>query len=152
MNKTHSQILVVSWNELLLQTRRLILGTYFEVDGAGKLSEAADILRSTAFELVVLCDTLSDSECMQIFDYVNSLSYRPEILLLLGPNQERPEQIIGHTLPFMLGPMELLHECADILGVEARAKQKPCNLPREVPPGFEIESVGKVNRNHLPHP
>jgi hypothetical protein len=143
MNKTHSQILVVSWNELLLQTRRLILGTYFEVDGAGKLSEAADRLRTTSFDLVVLCDTLSDSECMQIFEYARGLSHKPEILLLLAPNQERPREIIGHILPFMFGPMDLLYECADILRVEVRAKQRSCYLPSEVRSRFEIDlSVG----------
>jgi hypothetical protein len=131
--KPHSQILVVSWNELLLQTRRLILGTYFAVEGAGKLSEAVQRLRSTSFELVVLCDTLSDSDCLQIFRFVNGLNHRPKILLLLGPNQKRPEEIIGRTLGFRLGPMDLLRECAEMLGVDPGGRKESKLLVEQDP-------------------
>ncbi|MGA7258341.1 MAG: hypothetical protein WCF17_18630 [Terracidiphilus sp.] len=66
----HAQILIVSRDRMPLQTRKLILGTYFEVESAGRMSEAGSILSQRAFDLIVLCDTLSNDERRQIADMV----------------------------------------------------------------------------------
>lgn len=112
----HSQILVVSWDLLLLRTRKLILGTYFQVEGAGRLSEAAAWLGRMSWDLVVLCDTLSDSECLRICDFIAGLVHKPELLLLLDPVRNRPESIPGRRMRFPATPLDLLSTCAAMLG------------------------------------
>jgi DNA-binding response OmpR family regulator len=120
----HSQILVVSRDQMLLQTRRLILGTYFEVEGAGRMSEAGSILRQHDFDLIVLCDTLSNSECQQIAEMVHDRRPQPTLLSLTGPGINGKEREVGRKLALPGGPLQLLRECADVLGVDLHGKQR----------------------------
>src|SRR5271157_4654558 len=63
-NGTH--VLVVGRDRMLLQSRQLILGTYFQTEAAGRIQEAAAMIASRDFDLIVLCFTLSDDECRQV--------------------------------------------------------------------------------------
>lgn len=121
---THSQILVVSRDQMLLQTRRLILGTYFEVESAGRLSEAGTILSKRDFDLIVLCDTLSDSERRQIADMVKDQEPQPTLLSLVGPGNRNTDGRVGRKFQCAGGPLQLLRECADVLGLDLRGKQR----------------------------
>jgi hypothetical protein len=112
------RILVVSWNPMLEQTRRLILGTYFESDSAGRMPEVERLLRRKRFELVVLCDTLSDSECVEIADLARVHNRGVELILLESPNSERPEYIKGRRIECFRGPLCLLKACAEALEFE----------------------------------
>jgi DNA-binding response OmpR family regulator len=111
----HSQILVVSHDQLLLQTRRLILGTYFEVESAGRLSEAGMMLSKRDFDVIVLCDTLSESECRQIADLVRNQRPQPTLFALLGPGNHHKNSLAG-SRSVDGAPLELLKECAEVLG------------------------------------
>lgn len=124
----HSQILVVSRDQMLLQTRRLILGTYFEVEAAGRVSEARSILSKLDFDVIVLCDTLTEAERGQIADIVRSQKPQPTLLSLLGPGTKGHDPIVGRKIPTGAGPLGLLKICADALGCEIGCKQ-PRNLP-----------------------
>lgn len=121
---THSQILVVSRDQMLLQTRRLILGTYFEVEAAGRMSEAGSILSKHDFDLIVLCDTLSETECQQIARMVEDQRPKPTLLSLLGPGTREHERHIGRNLALKGGPLQLVKECADVLGINLHGKQR----------------------------
>jgi DNA-binding response OmpR family regulator len=121
---THSQILVVSRDQMLLQTRRLILGTYFDVEAAGRISEAGSILAKRDFDLIVLCDTLSDAECQQIAQMVREQCPQPTLLSILGPGNKGHDREVGRTLALAGGPLQLLKECADALGTDLRGKQR----------------------------
>jgi DNA-binding response OmpR family regulator len=115
--ETNPKVLVVSWNEMLRQTRRLILGTYFETESAGKMTEAAQLLLENHFGVIVLCDTLSDSECLQVADIARIRNPQAKIILLEGPNRDRPASISGGRVQCLDGPLSLLKECAQVLGV-----------------------------------
>ncbi|MFP5235709.1 MAG: hypothetical protein ACLGSD_07390 [Acidobacteriota bacterium] len=121
---THSQILVVSRDRMLLQTRQLILGTYFEVQTAGRVSEAGSILSKNDFDLIVLCDTLTDSERQQVAEMVSDQRPKPTLLSLLGPGTKDHDPAIGRKLACSGGPLQLLKECADVLGMDLRASGK----------------------------
>lgn len=121
---THSQILVVSRDQILLQTRRLILGTYFEVEAAGRMSEAGSILSKQDFDVIVLCDTLSEAERRQIADMVRNQRPQPTLLSLLGPGTRGHDPVIGRKIECGGGPLQLLRECADLLGYDLRGKQR----------------------------
>lgn len=120
----HSQILVVSRDRMLLQTRQLILGTYFDVRTAGRISEAGSILSKSDFDLIVLCDTLSDPERRQIAEMVREQQPQPTLLSLLGPGTKNHDPCIGRKLECMGGPLQLLRECADLLGFDLRSSSK----------------------------
>lgn len=120
----HSQILVVSRDQMLLQTRKLILGTYFEVESAGRMSEAGTALSRHDFDLIVLCDTLTDAECRQIAAMVEGRRPKPTLLSLLGPGNRDHGRQIGRQIALQGGPLQLLKECADVLGCDLRGKQR----------------------------
>lgn len=120
----HSQILVVSRDRMLLQTRKLILGTYFNVESAGRMSEAGSILSKQEFDLIVLCDTLSNDERRQIADMVQEQKPKPTLLSLLGPGTKDVKPAVGRELSCIGGPLQLLKECAEVLGLDLRASNK----------------------------
>jgi DNA-binding NtrC family response regulator len=119
----HSQILVVSRDQMLLQTRRLILGTYFEVEAAGRMSEAGTILSKRDFDVIVLCDTLTESECVQIADLVRDQKPHPMLFSLLGPGNRNKGSTVADKV-VAGAPLELLKECAVVLGYNLRGKQR----------------------------
>lgn len=121
---SHSQILVVSRDQTLLQTRRLILGTYFEVEAAGRMSEAGMILSKRDFDVIVLCDTLTETDCRQIADLVHDQNPHPTLFSLLGPgNMHKGSPVAMKAVDG--APLELLKECAEVLGCNLRTgKQK----------------------------
>jgi DNA-binding response OmpR family regulator len=120
----HSQILVVSRDRMLLQTRKLILGTYFEVESAGRMSEAGSILSKRDFDLIVLCDTLSNIERRQIADMISDQRPKPTLLSLIGPGNHGEKPVVGRELACIGGPLQLLKECADVLGFDLHANNK----------------------------
>ncbi len=124
MSTNHSQILVVSRDQMLLQTRRLILGTYFDVQGAGRMSEAGSILSKREFDVIVLCDTLSNDECQQIAKMVHDQKPLPTLLSLLGPCADDKDRTVGRKLTLRGGPLDLVRECANLLGCDLHSKQR----------------------------
>lgn len=120
----HSQILVVSRDRMLLQTRKLILGTYFEVESAGRMSEAGSILSKHDFDLIVLCDTLTNDERRQIAEMVRDQKPTPTLLSLLGPGLHGDRPAVGRELTCSEGPLQLLKECANVLGFDLHATSK----------------------------
>ena len=124
---SHSQILVVSHDQMLLQTRRLILGTYFEVEAAGRISEAGSILSERDFDIIVLCDTLTDGERRQIAEMVRNQRPQPTLLSLMGPGTRDHDPLVGRKISTGGGPLDLLKVCADALSCEIGGKHR--NLP-----------------------
>lgn len=125
---THSQILIISRDRMLVQTRKLILGTYFEVEAAGRLSEARSILSKRDFDLIVLCDTLSNHERSQIADLVRDQQHEPILLSLRGPANQGEKLAVGRELCCVGGPLQLLKECANVLGVDLQTGSKQRSL------------------------
>src|ERR1700676_4679012 len=74
------QILFVGRDRSLLQAHRLILGTYFDVEAAGRVSEACGLISRQDFDVIVMCDTLSEQECRQIADLVRDQSPQSTLL------------------------------------------------------------------------
>jgi len=60
------QVLVASRDPMLLQTRQLILGAFFEVHGARRVREAEALMARFSFDLIILCSTLGDSDCRAV--------------------------------------------------------------------------------------
>lgn len=116
-----ARVLVISRDPMLLQTRELILGAFFQVNGAGRIQEAEELIATYAFDLIVLCYSLSLSDCGRVAELVQNLNPRPRILNLRATGS--PPSGPGSDAELMIeaGPYGLLKKSAEILGVDIRA-------------------------------
>jgi hypothetical protein len=119
--KSNAHILLVGRDEVLLQTRQLILGTFFQVETAGRVAHAAGVLARNRFELVVLCHSLSDDEWRNVVDLVTQQNPSPRILTLNLTG--RPDAPVGDNLELdaNTGPLALVKKCAEMLGAELKS-------------------------------
>jgi len=119
----NAQVLVVSRDEMLLHTRQLILGAFFEVQGAGRVRDAEGLISTRTFDLIILCYTLSASECLHVLEMVADLKPRPRILIL-NPAGSPPEEPLLNRAVMLTesGPYFLLKKTAEMLGVDIKAK------------------------------
>jgi ActR/RegA family two-component response regulator len=111
-----AHVLVVSRDQMLLQTRALMLGTYFQVEAAGRVPEAEEAMRKRAFDLVVLCYSLSDDEYRKMLDLCLSQDSPPKVLTLHGANNGRPRDGGDGEYAVERGPYELLKKTAEMVG------------------------------------
>jgi len=116
------QVLVVSRDEMLLQSRQLILGAFFQVYGAGRIREVEDLMARRRFDLIILCYTLSKSECQQVMDMAAGQKRRPRILVLSPAGSRPPEPDSSLAMMTEAGPYYLLKKTAEMLGVDIKAK------------------------------
>lgn len=116
------QVLVVSHDPMLLQTRQLILGAYFQVYGASRIKEAEDLIAGRHFDLIVLCYTLSESECQDVFARVADQTPQPGILQLSAAGSGPSHCVSGQAVMIEAGPYDLLKKSTEMLGVDIKAK------------------------------
>jgi hypothetical protein len=111
-----AHVLVVSRDQMLLQTRTLILGAYFQVVPAGRLAEAEAAMAKITFELVIVCHSVPDDEFEKLIRLCQRQDPVPRILILnvVGNGHPRPggdgEMTTEH------GPYELLKKTAEMVG------------------------------------
>jgi len=108
-------ILVVSRDHMLLQTRALILGTYFQVEAAGRVPEAEEAMRKQAFDLVVLCYSLSDDEYRKMLDLCLSQDRPPKVLTLHAGNNGSSRDGSDGDYEVEQGPYQLLKKAAEMV-------------------------------------
>jgi hypothetical protein len=116
-----SEVLVFSRDHLLLETRRLILGAFFQTRGADRIEDAEALLAMHRFDLVILCSTLSDQECERVLELVEYQKPRSQILIMGAPGCDPPRCAADHVLMMGSGPYQLLKRSAEILGVDLKA-------------------------------
>jgi len=115
------QLLVVSRDAMLLQTRQLILGAFFHADCAGRVREAEALMSSRQYDLVILCYTLSERERLKIIELAAGQMRRPRILILTPAGMPPSEPAPGDATMSEAGPYYLLKKSADMLGIEIQA-------------------------------
>jgi hypothetical protein len=118
--KSEAQILLVGRDEMLLQTRKLILGSYFQVDIAGRVSHAAQLMAERSFDLIVLCSSLAD-ECARIAELARSQDPRPKTLTLSAKAGHPCGNGAGDEVMEEIGPLALMRKSAAMLGLEMKA-------------------------------
>ncbi len=116
-----AEVLVFSRDQLLLETRRLILGAFFHAQGAGSIQDAEALLAMHHFDLIILCSTLSEEECHRVFEFAGYQKPRPQVLVMSTPGCDPPRYAADHVLMTESGPYQLLKRSADILGVDLPA-------------------------------
>jgi DNA-binding response OmpR family regulator len=115
-------VLVVSRDPMLLQTRQLILGAFFEVRSAGRIREAESLMSRYSFDLIILCYTLGESECQAMMNLVAEVKRRPMILVLSPMGRPPDEPVADRAVMMEAGPYYLLKKSAEMLGVDIKAK------------------------------
>jgi hypothetical protein len=107
---------------MLLQTRQLILGAFFNVECAGRVREAEAKMSIRRYDLVILCYTLTEGEQRQIVELAAELKHRPRILILTPAGSPPAKQGPGDALMSEAGPYYLLKKSAEMLGMSIRVK------------------------------
>jgi DNA-binding response OmpR family regulator len=132
------RILLVSRDVMVLQTRKLMLGAYFDVNAAGRVVEAKALLGEQNFDLVVLCYTLSQDDCQRIIDSTQQHCPHAKILMLTAAGYA-PKQVEMHRyfLGAEDGPFTLVKKSAELLGFEFKSKGR---MVQAVPPDLVAAS------------
>jgi hypothetical protein len=117
------RILLVSRDLMALQTRKLMLGAYFDVNAAGRVVEAKALLGEQHFDLIVLCYTLSPDDCQGITESAQRHCPQAKILVLTATGDvPGPADIYRYFLPANEGPFTLVKKSAELLGFEFKSK------------------------------
>ena len=117
------RILLVSRDLMVLQTRKLMLGAYFDVSAAGRVVEAKSLLADRPYDLIVLCYTLPNDDCQKVREAVRLHCPGAKILMLTvtgyGADTAARE---SYFLAAEQGPFSLVKRAAELLGFEFRSK------------------------------
>ncbi len=116
------RVLLISRDQMLLQTRQLVLGAFFEVDRAGRIREAETLLASRRFDLVVLCYSLAGDEREHLLALIKSQEPQPKILVLSAAGDYITPPPSDYAWMVEAGPYYLLKRSAELLGVDLKAK------------------------------
>jgi len=111
-----SHVLVVSRDQMLLQTRALILGAYFQVESAGRVPEAELAMSRIEFDLVVLCHTIPDDEYQKVIELIDRQKRRPKVLILNNAGAGRIRDGADGESTVDSDPYHLLRKAAEMVG------------------------------------
>ena len=121
---SHARVLVVSRDEMLLRTREMILGAFFHVEGAGRFTEARALLDRQRFDLIVLCHSLTSSECEQLAGLAHEHIPCPQILAMSASSRTSVKPWADKQLGVDAGPYGLVKKCAEMLGYVLKSKAR----------------------------
>lgn len=125
------RILLVSRDLMVLQTRKLMLGAYFDVSAAGRVLEARTLLAERPFDLIVLCYTLTDDDCQKVLDAAHLHCPDAKILTLTVTGYAATHAVAdSYFLPAEKGPFILVKKSAELLGFEFRSKGRMVAVPQ----------------------
>ena len=105
--RPHSRVLCFSRDPQLLKTRGMVLATSYEPVMIGSLAELQALAGGPAFDVVVLCHTLSPQECQRSTSIVRRQWPRAKILALSADHESCREQV-DEVVECMAGPRLLL--------------------------------------------
>jgi DNA-binding response OmpR family regulator len=133
-------ILLVSRDLMVLQTRKLMLGAYFDVHAAGRVVEAKALLGEHHFDLIVLCYTLTQDDCQTIVDSAQQHCLQARTLVLTATGHAAKQVDIHRCFVAAEdGPFTLVKKSAELLGFEFRSKGR---MVQVAPPGIVSASSG----------
>jgi DNA-binding NtrC family response regulator len=125
------RILLISRDLMVLQTRKLMLGAYFDVSAAARVLEAKILLAERRFDLIVLCYTLTDDDCQKILNAARLHSSGAKILTLTVTGYASAQAATdSYFLPAEEGPFTLVKKSAELLGFEFRSKGRMVRAPQ----------------------
>lgn len=121
---SYARVLVVSRDETLLRTREMILGAFFRVEGAGRFQEAVALMKSSNFDLIVLCHSLSYDECERLAMLAQEQTTRALILAMTASSRASIKPWADKQLGVDAGPYGMVKKCAEMLGYVLKSKAR----------------------------
>src|SRR5215472_491453 len=103
-----NRILLVGRDVRLLQTRKLMLGAYFEVFPAARAGEATLLLREQSFQLIVLCYSLTEEDCRKIVAAAKERNAGARLLAITLNDPPSANIANADQIPMDEGPLALL--------------------------------------------
>jgi CheY-like chemotaxis protein len=123
-----ARVLVVSRDEMVLRTRVMILGAFFQVEGAGRVGEATVRLKDHKFDLIVLCHSISQDDCERIVTLAQEQNPRPLILATTASSRAGIKPWADKQLGVDAGPYGLVKKCAEMLGFVLKSKARAAHV------------------------
>ena len=123
-----ARVLVVSRDEMLVRTRKMILGTFFAVQSAGRYTEAIALIKASKFDLIVLCHSLTTDECERLTILAHEQNPRPLILAMTASSRAPIQPWADRQLGVDAGPYGLLKKCAEMLDYVLKSKARPAHV------------------------
>lgn len=120
-----ARILVVSQDEMLRRSRELILGSFFDVRAAGRVSEARDLINNYRFDLLVLCHSIRDDDCEKLA-MIGHTKLPRAMVLALGAGRTRQDWA-DQALGVDANLYDLVKKCASMLGYQIKSKARPAH-------------------------
>jgi DNA-binding response OmpR family regulator len=114
--------MIISRDQMLLQTRKMLLGAFFEVEAAGRVTEAMAIIGKDPFDLIVLCYTLSENDCRLVTDLALRQVPPPKILMMTAPGGGQYMGEFREHVTVQDGPYAPLKKSAEMLGVSLKGR------------------------------
>src|SRR4051812_27829858 len=103
MMNPRARLFVASWDETLLRSRTMMLGAYFSIQPAGRYSEAVQLVRNNAYDLIVLCHTL-DNDQQEVLAAIARDVYSPVEVLVLQSFPACDKPFADHVYEVTRGP------------------------------------------------
>lgn len=121
---SYARVLVVSRDETLLRTREMILGAFFRVEGAGRFQEAVALMKSSNFDLIVLCHSLTYDECERLAMLAQEQTTRALILAMTASSRASIKPWADKQIGVDAGPYGMVKKCAEMLGYVLKSKAR----------------------------
>ena|ERR1700760_3360168 len=125
---SNARVLVISRDEMVLRTRVMILGAFFQVEGAGRVGEAIARLKTHNFDLIVLCHSMSPDDCERIVMLAHEQDPRPQILATTASSRAGVQPWADKQLGVDAGPYGLVKKCAEMLGFVLKSKARATHV------------------------
>jgi DNA-binding NtrC family response regulator len=119
-----AHVLVVSRDQMLLQTRKMILGAFFQAESAGRVPEAERLMKEQNFDLIVLCYSLADDEYAKMLELAKKQAPVPKILTLRSAGNHHHRGDAENQFMIENGPYGLLKKTSELLGFQLKGTGK----------------------------
>jgi DNA-binding response OmpR family regulator len=104
---------------MLAYTRKLILDREFLVDRCEDIACLTEILSRCPLDLVLICQSVPDTECAEVIEMVRTASPKVKVLVLQAGQQGSCSVHSDAAIENLDGPPALLHEIHALLGMAA---------------------------------
>jgi hypothetical protein len=113
------RILCYGHDEMLLYTRKLILGREFLAERCDTLPGLTEILSRGPLDLVLICQSVPDAECEEVIEMVRAASPQVKVLVMQAGQSGSCSVHSDAAMENLEGPPALLEEIRGILGIAA---------------------------------
>jgi hypothetical protein len=113
------RVLCYGHDEMLLYTRKLILGREFIAERCDTLPGLTEILSRGHLDLVLICQSVPAAECEEVIEMVRAASPEAKVLVMQAGHPASCSVHSDAAMENLDGPHALLEEIRGILGIAA---------------------------------